>query len=315
MNKAGNNGALPAIANRQAACCLIVLAIALLLAVPPAAGEPPQLPPLYRVEVIVFVHEHGRPDAFLEEELRSFDGLLDPLELAEAERRAIEASEEFERLYPGTSSPESRRETQALPKPLLAVDERSDAMARALRRLEDSAAYRPVARQVGYQPAERGTRTPGIRLHDREVIRQAQPEQEVSDGPIRIAGDTWDRFTDEPEAQPPRPEVFYRLDGSLRLRQRQFLHLDLDLEWREPARRIASGTVSSEAGFERRAWSVHRLQDSRVVRAGRLEYFDSPWLGVLVHLERFEQPVVEPEPRLDPAAIPDTDIQGESPDE
>ncbi|MEX0915059.1 MAG: CsiV family protein, partial [Wenzhouxiangellaceae bacterium] len=91
------------------------------------------------------------------------------------------------------------------------------------------------------------------------------------------------------------------------LRQRQFLHLDLDLVWQVPARapadRASRGRREPPVGMStdraENEWLLHRLRQSRIVRPGRLEYFDSSLFGVLVRIERFEQvvPAIEqPEP-------------------
>lgn len=230
---------------------------------------PRQLPPLYRVEVIVFTHAGGAPDARPVGVLEDFSSLTDPLELAAVAR------ERAERTAPAT--PE-------LPPPYVAVDALSEPMARAWRRLNDSAAYRPLTRRSWYQPAIPNAQTPRVRVYDDHVILTARPEFDADAGNApenpSLSGVDGDPFLEQRQ-----PAPFYRLDGSIRLRQRQFLHLDIDLSWREPAPLLpGAGTGAADRG-----WLLHRITQSRTVRRDRLEYFDSAWIGVLALVTRFEQ--------------------------
>ena len=77
----------------------------------------------------------------------------------------------------------------------------------------------------------------------------------------------------------------------------------------EESAAVTSGTESGQG-----EWQLHRLQQSRIVEPGRLEYFDSSLFGVLVLIERFEQVVPEieiPEPQ---PATPNTPTQQQSAD-
>jgi hypothetical protein len=125
----------------------------------------------------------------------------------------------------------------------------------------------------------------------------------------------------EEAAEPalPDPTLFYRLDGSIMLRRSRFLHVDLDLQLREalfeePADTPAAGSLlatrpepepqpdpawllNTEAGpaaveFEEpvrpAAFRVHSLVQSRQVKTERMEYFDSPVMGVLLLITKIE---------------------------
>lgn len=249
--------------------------------VPAVEDEPPTLPPLYRVELIVFTHAKGAPDARPIDELEDFSALPDPLVLAASARqdtgdRAVGVS----RTGTVPAAAAEQREIPALPTPYTAVGELSETMARAWRRLVDSAAHRPLTWLSWYQPAIPNTRTPQIRVHDSQVVQTGWPDPEF-DPPLA-----------EEAVALPEPETvhFYRVDGSVRLRQSQFLHLDIDLSWREPAPSLLPGNERADGD---QGWRLHRLAQSRTVRRDRLEYFDSSWLGVLALITRFEQPEIQ----------------------
>ena len=95
------------------------------------------------------------------------------------------------------------------------------------------------------------------------------------------------------------------------MRRSRFLHLDLDLQIREavfeaetePARLglLSAGYTEpaddDEAPAEEpkpSSFLLHDLVQSRQVKTGRMEYFDSPVLGVLAYISTVE-PEVQPE--------------------
>lgn len=141
---------------------------------------------------------------------------------------------------------------------------------------------------------------------------------------------------------PPVPKAVTRVDGSVALIQRQFLHVELDLHWREPIqhpgpldaerptnRFDASRSSMAETG-ELEAepaplagpepdWQVHRLVQSRVIRTDQWAYFDSDRFGVLIRatelppLLPLPEPEPEPEPPVDDAltdAVPEPSDRG-----
>ena len=87
------------------------------------------------------------------------------------------------------------------------------------------------------------------------------------------------------------PAFQYRLDGTIRLRERQFMHADVDLGWRvrERVGPAAWPLLTADAEF-----SVHRLDQSRTIRSDRFEYFDSDWLGLLLRVSRYELKAEDP---------------------
>lgn len=261
--------------------------------------------PQYRVELIVFSHNKGRSDGYRTTDLNDFSETLDPLRLAEAEQAAAEALGRFQRLSGiarnnGGAEPidPETEPTDVMPEPYIAQAELSEPMQTVLERLDRSGAYQPLAWRVWYQTAERGERTRWVRLHDQQLIDSiSMSEPDEFDDLLNLQTGS-DAVADDPAAI-----EHYRLDGQTRLRQRQFLHLHFDLEWREPAGRPAPilepGSSMDRPRIEPASidqppvWRVHSFEQSRIVRVDRIEYFDSEWLGVVALLTRVEPP--EPE--------------------
>ena len=218
----------------------------------------------------------------------------------------------------------------------------------AERRLTRDGAFLPVARISWLQTAGSPRRPLPVRVHDEVVIRRdAPPEPDptidalpstgaldrASPGPVIDASrrptpgpDDLDDLDDpghpvdgQASARSERRPVLRadpRLDGTVALVQRQFLHVEIDLHWREPVERPRQpgaptaparaipepiGTPATpsidapEAG-----WQVHRLQQSRVIRPERWTWFDSERFGVLVRIT--ELPPLLPLPPPDPPA-------------
>ena len=303
----------------------LMLAPASLTAQPSANAEsdPIEYPPVYRVEVVVFAHVDGRSDRIRSEAPVDFTGRLDPLLLARANDIAERQLAGLGSLLPvagipgetDESTPWLKTEEQALrpiPPVHAALGELSRPIRRALDRLIDAPDYDPVTARAWIQLAQRGRPTADVRIHDQEVVEVIEPQEEGEQSLIPAAHVL--PFGPLIKTPPPALEI-YRLDGTVRLRQRQFLHMDLDLVWQTRARALAghmnavgeSGPVPQENTRSGGAWQLHRLQQSRIVEPGRMEYFDSSLFGVLVWIERFEQvvPVVdEPEPdATDPDSV------------
>jgi hypothetical protein len=190
----------------------------------------------------------------------------------------------------------------------------------AWRRLRLSAGFRPLQ----YLSWEQGSQPPfpEIRVHGEEVafvddpyaeLRAAaleaelesglQPEEAAETDRTPIEDD--DPACEEPETDPfPEPTVHFALDGTASLVRTRFLHLQLDMQLREPV--FDTDTLAEEpapaplpatspgnmetallpprpTGFE-----LHHLDQRRQVRSGRMEYFDSPVLGVLAWITPIE---------------------------
>jgi hypothetical protein len=147
-------------------------------------------------------------------------------------------------------------------------------------------------------------------VHDLELILEQDPwaelradaeaeagmEEQATDELSEVMpGDDLDR-DEEAEALPP-PLRFYRLDGTAQLTRSRFLHLALDVAWREPVfgelplRPPLPPSDGVPADAEQvlpvpESFRVHRLQQRRQVRSDRVEYFDGPVLGVLARISR-----------------------------
>ena len=94
------------------------------------------------------------------------------------------------------------------------------------------------------------------------------------------------------------------LDGKASLVRSRFLHLDLDLQIREPVFETdpfndesepallpaanPDGLVTGTAPPRPTGFEFHHLNQRRQVRSGRMEYFDSPVIGVLAWITPIE---------------------------
>ncbi len=245
--------------------------------------------PLYRVEAIAFVHLDGQSDRYPVESLRDFNGLVDPLRLLEAQRQAKLAFDAFVRLQPGRAGDhagEAPDPESDWPTPWLAQEALSPGMEDVRRRLENDTRYEVLAWRSWHQPVEQGRRTPRIRFHDQRVIDEHWPEAER---PPPASAD----HEAEPDPAGAAPRFQHALDGSIRLVRRQFLRIELDLELRQAATRFLTDDDPEGRSAIPSDWVVHRLHEARAVRAGRLEYFDSSWLGLLILIERLDPPPPE----------------------
>lgn len=166
---------------------------------------------------------------------------------------------------------------------VIAVESMGDAMREAWRRLRLSAQFRPEQYLSWEQSVEEPF--PSLRFHDLEVVLIDDPYADL-------------RKIDAFEAELPDPTLFYRIDGTVMLRRSRFLHLELDLELRQPLFDEQQSTPAlnlgdeNESGQPERPFSksflIHKLKQSRQVKSQRMEYFDSPVLGVLAWITSFE---------------------------
>lgn len=277
----------------------------LLLCASAAADE------LVRVEVLVFSHQGGQSDRWPASELSDFSALVDPRTqalLADWSARPLSPEEQASRpaapdalgeaetrVFGDAASPPlepagGRRSDEppsltaysqessgpAWPEPFVHDDTLSATMQRALGRLRSSDGHQVLSVTTWLQPLTRQTVSPPVRVRDDSPLSVAwlqspSVEFQLANGVLGPAL---------------LPEARYRLDGSVRVRQRQFRHVDLDLIWSEPV-----SSARSETALEAAAFELHRLRQSRPIQLGRLEYFDSAWLGVLILVETWERPV------------------------
>jgi hypothetical protein len=169
------------------------------------------------------------------------------------------------------------------------------------RRLRLSGPFRPLQHLAWEQGGD--APFPTLRVHDSEAVLTEDPwaESRALLMEPRAAAAQGQGLADGAEVPP--PIRYYRLDGTASLTRSRFLHLSIAVELREP---LYAGDTPAIGAPPRSAGStiavpgappgsgpdplaepvpasflVHRLEQSRVVRTGRMEYFDGPVLGVL----------------------------------
>lgn len=179
-------------------------------------------------------------------------------------------------------------------------------MKEAWRRLRLSGPFRPLQFLAWEQRGD--APFPVLRLHDFEVVHSEDPWSELRDMPGSVAAPPLSAETEAAGesgvegaavgALPP-PVHFYRLDGSVSLSRGRFLRLALSLELREPVSAEAAGRAATPPVFGAAApvaspaFRVHRLEQTRSVRTGRMEYFDGPVLGVLAWITNVSDRIAE----------------------
>jgi len=208
------------------------------------------------------------------------------------------------------------------------VEEMGPEMQEAWRRLRLSGPFKPLqflAWEQGSNPP-----FPVLRVHDAEAVliedpwaeqraEETSPDADSSLPEESMAGSVPTMPTDsdedeiregidvEEEGTLPDPIAYYRLDGTVTLIRTRFIHLGLVIEWRDPVYDPMQPALfvppAAEEGLDGlpaeplpSGFLVHRLEQSRPVRTGRMEYFDGPVLGVLAW-------VTEVTDQVDPAAI------------
>lgn len=199
----------------------------------------------YRVEVIVFRNLDVLVDSQFSEELRSF-----------SQFPALEESD--------------------LPDDLIPLDKKSDYMDAVWRRLRSSKGYRPLLFSSWEQ--NRTDYYPPMRIHDDMLLDEGlnPPTQYM------IA----DLVSEDPLAD--YVSSYYRLDGTVQLKRSRFLHLFVDLEYRNENPGLINEVTYTDT--EERMFppttptghKLHALQQNRQIRTGRVQYFDTPYFGVLV---------------------------------
>ena len=263
---------------------LILFIICLLLATPVLAQDT-----RYRVELLVLTHLHHvqepRELPFLEDYSPAMDLLAPPAAVEKAEGDEEEADIDLAAV-PETEEPD--------PNAIVHIEEMSEVMREAWRRLRLSAPFRPEQ----YLSWEQGSTEPfpALRIHDPEVIMVVDPYAEqrlelLEQGQTIVFADGagLDSLNETEEPELPDPVVFYRLDGSVTLKRTRFLHLELDLQLREAVwdeESLARAEVMTPE-YEKpqpSAFQVFALRQSRQVKTRRMEYFDGPVLSVLAYI-------------------------------
>ena len=237
----------------------------------------------YRVELLVLTHlNHDQQPRELKH-LEDYSPATDFLTPPEPEEEGEEEEEE------GVEAADLLEEQD--PNALIHIEEMSEVMREAWRRLRLSGPFRPEQ----YLSWEQGSEEPfpALRVNDLEVIMVNDPfaeqraelqQQEQTTVFADNAG--LDALDGIEEPGLPEPTVFYRLDGAVTLKRTRFLHLDLDLQLREALwdqESLPRVEVLAPENEQPRpsAFLVQALQQSRQVKTGRMEYFDGPVLGVL----------------------------------
>jgi hypothetical protein len=276
---------------------LILFIICLLNATPILAQDT-----RYRVELLVLTHlqhdQEPREHRHLEDYSPATDFLTPPDPEDEDEEEGIADAE-------GTIAAEETGEVVEEPDPnaLIHIEDMSEVMREAWRRLRLSAPFRPQQ----YLSWEQGNEAPfpTLRIHDPEVIMVVDPyaeqrlellEQEQS--PVFADAAGIDALDQAEEPGLPDPIVFYRLDGAVTLKRTRFLHLELDLQlrealWDEESPAPAGAIAPEPEKPQPSAFLVQALQQSRQVKSGRMEYFDGPVLSVLAFITSIKVDAVE----------------------
>jgi hypothetical protein len=231
----------------------------------------------YRVEVIIFRNLFVAADATVINELRSFSHYPD-LEDTRPPGEPVESTA-------GELTPELPAELadtvrNDLPDDVIVSTERGTYMDDVWRRLRSSEGYRPLLYTSWEQ--NRVDYYPPMRVHNQQVIdTQLRPLSNI------IVAD----LTAEDPLGAYRSN-FYQLDGSVQLRRSRFLHLYLDLEYRDesPQNNTDTGTPASydflsgaeEGASDISEHSVFTLKQNRQIRTNAMQYFDTPFFGALV---------------------------------
>ena len=240
----------------------------------------------YRVELIVVRHLAGSSDSTPQQHLRDLTELLDLYAPGDY------AAKELQAAPPATSDPANPDPQSGLEPeepPAVRVDDMSDTMREAWRRLRGSAGFRPELfrawEQSGDQPF------PNLRIHDDEVLFEVESGAVLDRLPLDEHGARVfsDQTLQQQEGNPAGMEedgatqVYYRIDGSARLTRTRYLNLDVDIELREPLYDLPEQVAGTT-----RAFRVHRIEQRRQVKAEQMEYFDGPVIGILALVTGFD---------------------------
>jgi len=239
----------------------------------------------YHVEVIVFRNLAEMAEADEVNELRSFSHLpsleeiVPPVELPDQlVEEPVAVPPEQPVAVPLEEQVEDLSEPirDDLPDELRVIIQKGVQMDAVWRRLRSSKNYRPLLYSAWEQ--NRVDYYPPMRIHDQVLIdTQLRPPTH-----IMVA----DLLAEDPLAA--YRSSFYQLDGSVQLRRSRFLHLFLDLEYREQKPPISAEqaffAVSADQAEDENdtAYRVFALKQNRQIRTRQVQYFDTPYFGVLV---------------------------------
>lgn len=237
-------------------------------------------PGAYQVEVIVFRNLAATPEFNTVEKLRSFSRYPDVMNTSQADLPTAEPATVQSELLPAESSEEVLRSD--LPDDVHVVSGKSDPMDHAWRRLRSSQDYQPLVyaawqqNQVDYYPP--------MRIHDSQVI----------DTELRVPSMIMHADLTAEDPLHAYRSHFYQMDGSLQLRRSRFLHIYVDLEFRQqmlpggfPDNTLNSAGLPAETvstSQTNRIYGVYALNQNRQISTSEMQYFDTPGYGVLVYV-------------------------------
>lgn len=185
--------------------------------------------------------------------------------------------------------------------------EDTEAMAETWQRLERSARYRPILRQAWRQRVGAFSNPLPVRVRGGEVLGyreadEAQPSL-APGGTLPAAG--LPESADEARAS----RAINEIDGSVALVRGRYLHLNVDLVFRERDAALVT-RATSPAFAESDAYAAFpswRITERREIRPGQLHYFDHRRFGVIAVARPWLAPEDDSESRNgeDGGGIPD----------
>jgi len=263
----------------------------------------------YRVELLVLTHLYHDEEPRETHRLTDYSQALDflsPVEPTEDEDEELaakikdSAANTVEREEPEDPDALFEEDTNRV----VHIEEMGDEMSEAWRRLRASGPFRPEL----YLSWEQGDQEPFpvLRVHSPDVVLTDDPWADLRIEAGEQSGETvvfadaagLSALDQDEETVLPDPALYFRLDGSASLTRSRFLHLELDIQHREPvptALRPADpvpGSLKSEIS-DPELFRVYELKQRRQVRTGRMEYFDTPVLGVLAYITSIEPETAE----------------------
>ncbi len=294
------------------------------------AVSQPQAERHYRVELIVVRHLAGTSDSAPQDELRDLSEVLDlyaPVDEdasdAASKSAVVDKGAEADLITEGSAEVLPEDIPEEVPEEPLAVriDDMSDTMREAWRRLRLSSGFRPELFRAWEQSGD--SPFPQLRIHDDEVLFEIVPAElppaaQVDEyGALVFSDETVHLQQDEDQTDslgtgdlpvPPPRQLYYRIDGTAALARTRFLHLDLDIELREPLfeQEPDSPVVGKEEGYTEggsgkmladtkvgpaaaaSSFRLHHIAQRRQVKSEQMEYFDGPVIGVLAFVTGFD---------------------------
>jgi hypothetical protein len=236
----------------------------------------------YDVEVIIFRNLDSLVEPATVDKLRSFSQYPDLVDTRPLAANPETTSSNNQAAVLADDLPDELVEIlrSDLPDEVQVITSRGTYMDDVWRRLRSSKGYRPLHYAAWQQ--NRVDYYPPLRIHNQDII-----DSQLRPPTNRMVADL---TAIDPLAA--YRSHFYQLDGSVQLRRSRFLHLYLDLEYREkPAPVIPESSFFSPGELQADAdslkketsdYAVHSLKQNRQVRTGQLQYFDTPYFGVLV---------------------------------